>query len=102
MDKDKRVLKNLEEVNSIGGGGDSDNEHDYKDWVIEYQQPYQVPRQSSDDPVRDGQMIGDDGSLVIGGPKKPPLSTKAALSGLNFLQDNSQSHRNKFASSSHL
>jgi hypothetical protein len=36
-------------------------------------------------------MIGDDGSLVIGGQvKKPPLSTKAAaMSGLNFLKDSS-------------
>ena len=50
-------------------------------------------------------MIGDDGSLVIGGPNiKPPLSTKAAYSGLNFLKDNSQisSQRDRFASSNNL
>jgi hypothetical protein len=63
MDRDKRKLRNLEEVNSIVHS-DAD---DHKDWVIEYQPPYKITRETSEDPVRAGQMISDDGSLVIGG-----------------------------------
>ena len=87
MDRDKRKIRNIEETNSIE---QSDND-ELHDWVMEYQQPFQLPRELSEDPVRAGVMIGDDGSLVIGGQvKKPPLSTKAAaMSGLNFLKDSS-------------